>query len=86
MQANLGHYRRTIPALAAAGHTVYAVDLLGFGASDKPGSQFDFSISAWAEQVVEFAQEVVGAPVVLVGNSIGSLISLQVRRTNYVVH
>lgn len=76
-QANLGHYRRTIPALAAGGHTVFAVDLLGFGASDKPGKSFAFSIDAWAQLVTEFTAQVVGAPVVLVGNSIGSLISLQ---------
>jgi pimeloyl-ACP methyl ester carboxylesterase len=56
---------------------VYAVDLLGFGASDKPGKSFAFSIDAWAQLVTEFTAQVVGAPVVLVGNSIGSLISLQ---------
>jgi pimeloyl-ACP methyl ester carboxylesterase len=61
----------------AGGHTVYAVDLLGFGASDKPGKSFAFSIDAWAQLVTEFTEQVVGAPVVLVGNSIGSLISLQ---------
>ncbi|MEL7333814.1 MAG: alpha/beta fold hydrolase, partial [Cyanobacteria bacterium J06560_2] len=34
--ASIGHWRKNIPVLAAAGHRVYALDLLGFGDSDKP--------------------------------------------------
>jgi pimeloyl-ACP methyl ester carboxylesterase len=34
--ASLGHWRKNIPALAAAGNRVYAIDLLGFGDSDQP--------------------------------------------------
>jgi pimeloyl-ACP methyl ester carboxylesterase len=54
---------------------VYAIDLLGFGGSEK--ALLDYSIELWAEQVVDFCQEFVETPVTLVGNSIGSLVSLE---------
>jgi hypothetical protein len=53
--ASLGHYRRTIPALAEAGYKVYAVDLLGFGASDKPVLQY--TIELWAQLLADFTAE-----------------------------
>lgn len=34
--ASVGHFRKNFPALVGAGYRVYAIDLLGFGASDKP--------------------------------------------------
>ena len=47
-------YRRMIPGLAAAGHRVVAPDLVGFGKSDKPSEQDDYTyerhvawMSAW---------------------------------------
>ncbi len=47
-------YRRMIPGLAAAGHRVVAPDLIGFGKSDKPTEQDDYTferhvawMSAW---------------------------------------
>jgi len=55
--ASLGHYRRTIPALAAQGHKVYALDLLGFGASDKPVLAEGYSIELWADLVADFTTE-----------------------------
>lgn len=57
--ASLGHYRKTIPALAAEGYKVYALDLLGFGASDKP--LLPYSIELWAELVAEFTAEFTAA-------------------------
>ncbi|KAK3250321.1 hypothetical protein CYMTET_40294 [Cymbomonas tetramitiformis] len=74
--ANLRHFRRNIPVLAQS-HTVYAIDLLGFGKSDKPIG-FDFSMERWRDLVACFIEQIVQEPVVLVGNSIGSLISLMV--------
>lgn len=69
--ASIGHWRRNIGVLAKS-NTVYAIDLLGLGASEKP-SKFQYTMEIWAELLVDFIKEVVGAPTVLIGNSIGSL-------------
>lgn len=34
--ASVGHFRKNFPVLVAEGYRVHAIDLLGFGASDKP--------------------------------------------------
>merc|ERR1711903_335018 len=47
--ASSGHWRHTGPALEAAGHRAFALDLLGFGGSDKPVGH-PFSTEDWAEQ------------------------------------
>lgn len=57
---------------------VYAIDLLGFGDSEK--ALLDYSIDLWKEQVLAFTRSIIDRPVVLVGNSIGSLISLAAMR------
>lgn len=57
---------------------VYAIDLLGFGASEKP--VLNYSIDLWAELVSDFASEIFDQPYVLVGNSIGSLVCLEAIR------
>lgn len=45
----MGHFARLIPFLAEK-HKVYAIDLLGFGASDKPGN-IEYGPELWAELV-----------------------------------
>lgn len=72
--ASIGHWRKNIPVLAEAGYQVYAVDLLGFGASDKPA--IDYSLELWEELLVDFWQEKIQQPTVWVGNSIGALLVL----------
>jgi pimeloyl-ACP methyl ester carboxylesterase len=69
-----GHWRRNAAALAAAGWSVYGLDLLGFGLSSQPSLHLDNRL--WARQVHSFLQEVVGEPAVLVGHSLGGLIAL----------
>jgi len=59
---------------------VYALDLLGFGDSDKPVLQY--TIETWAQQIKTFCAEFIDAPVVLVGNSVGSLSVLAVSSTS----
>lgn len=71
--AAIEHWRNNIPTLAQQ-HTVYALDLLGFGGSRKAAT--DYSVYLWAELVYDFWQTFIGEPVILVGNSIGSLVCL----------
>ncbi|MFN3680352.1 alpha/beta fold hydrolase, partial [Thermosynechococcus sp.] len=52
--ASIGHWRKNIPALTAAGYRVYALDLLGFGASAKP--DLTYSLDLWAELLADFWQ------------------------------
>ncbi|HEV2931946.1 MAG TPA: alpha/beta hydrolase [Streptosporangiaceae bacterium] len=61
------------PALAA-GRRAVALDLHGFGLT--PGSVPTVTVQANARLVSRFVREVIGAPVILVGNSMGGLISI----------
>lgn len=48
-------YRKMIPVLVAAGHRVIAPDLVGFGRSDKPTLQSDYSYArhvAWMSELL----------------------------------
>lgn len=72
--AGSGHWRRNAGALAAAGWCVYGLDLIGFGASSQPALRLDNRL--WARQLRAFLEQVVGAPAVLVGHSLGGLVAL----------
>lgn len=72
--ASIGHWRKNIPVLSAAGYRVLALDLLGFGDSDKPG--LDYSLNLWESLLKDFWTEQVQQPAVFVGNSIGGLLAL----------
>jgi pimeloyl-ACP methyl ester carboxylesterase len=74
--ASIGHWRQNIPALAAGGYRVFALDLLGFGASAKP--PIDYTLELWEELLADFWKELVREPAIFVGNSIGALLSLMV--------
>jgi pimeloyl-ACP methyl ester carboxylesterase len=71
--ASIEHWRNNIPVLSRQ-HSVYALDLLGFGASRK--ARTNYTIALWVEQLHDFWQTIIGQPVVLVGNSIGSLVCM----------
>jgi pimeloyl-ACP methyl ester carboxylesterase len=72
--ASLGHWRKNLPALAEAGYCVYAIDLLGFGSSDKPS--LPYSLDLWQELVRDFWHDRIQQPTIFIGNSIGALLSL----------
>lgn len=82
--ASINHWRKNIPSLESTGELrVFAIDLIGLGASDKPGpSEVTYSIDLWSDLVADFINEmeVMGEDNrwTLIGNSIGSLVSLQV--------
>ena len=71
--ASIEHWRNNIPVLANQ-HSVYALDLLGFGASRK--ARTDYTIDLWVEQLHDWWQTIIQQPVILIGNSIGSLVCM----------
>ncbi|WP_309228886.1 alpha/beta fold hydrolase [Microcoleus sp. FACHB-831] len=68
---SIGHWRQNMAELGQH-HTVYALDMLGFGASRKATA--DYKVDLWVAQVYEFWRTFIQQPVILVGNSIGSLV------------
>jgi pimeloyl-ACP methyl ester carboxylesterase len=74
--ASIGHWRKNIPVLANAGYQVFALDLLGFGGSDKPSLKY--TVETWVELLKDFWAENILEPAIFIGNSIGGLLSLMV--------
>ncbi|MFM7676607.1 MAG: alpha/beta fold hydrolase [Synechococcus sp.] len=76
--AGSGHWRGNASALAAAGWCVYALDLVGFGASSQPGAPPGRRLDnrLWARQLQAFLEQVVQGPAVLIGHSLGGLVAL----------
>ncbi|MBF2036395.1 MAG: alpha/beta fold hydrolase [Leptolyngbyaceae cyanobacterium T60_A2020_046] len=72
--ASLGHWRKNIPALAEAGYEVHALDLLGFGNSDKPA--LDYCVEVWEALLQDYWRSHIQRPAVFIGNSIGGLLTL----------
>ncbi|MEM9770214.1 MAG: alpha/beta fold hydrolase [Cyanobacteria bacterium P01_D01_bin.73] len=73
--ASIGHWRHNFNVWAESG-PVYALDLVGFGGSEKPPT--DYSGTLWVSQVTAFLDQVVGQTAILIGNSIGSAIAMTV--------
>ncbi|NEO32094.1 MAG: alpha/beta fold hydrolase [Symploca sp. SIO3C6] len=71
--ASIGHWRHNLEVLGQY-HTVYALDMLGFGASCKAPA--NYKIQLWVEQVYDFWQTFIRQQVVLAGNSMGSMVCL----------
>lgn len=72
--ASIGHWQKNIPVLADAGYQVFALDLLGFGGSDK--APLNYTLELWESQITDFWTEFIHQPTVFVGNSIGALLAL----------
>lgn len=68
-------WKHNIDALAKH-HRVYAVDLLGFGLSDKPANE-SYSLDSLAEFVFRFMDAVNLGEAHLAGNSLGSRLALK---------
>jgi pimeloyl-ACP methyl ester carboxylesterase len=84
------HWRHNLVELNKS-FNVYALDLVGFGESEKPRSRlkdepeiensFCYGISEWATQVITFIQQCVAdSEIILVGNSIGGVVACEAAR------
>jgi pimeloyl-ACP methyl ester carboxylesterase len=62
-------WRRNVDILARE-YTVYTIDLLGFGRSDRP--PLHYSARLYVSLLLDFVREVVGGPCALVGSSLGA--------------
>ncbi len=60
-------WRSNVDALAE-GHDVYALDLLGFGMSDRP--QVRYSARLYTRLIDDFARQVIGEPTTLIASSL----------------
>ncbi len=74
-------WKTTAPMLAEAGFRVIAVDLLGFGYSEKP-SWFDYSIQGQARMISRFMNRLGIGRAVVVGSSYGGAVALSLTLDN----
>ncbi|MEM7555767.1 MAG: alpha/beta fold hydrolase [Cyanobacteria bacterium P01_A01_bin.84] len=74
--ASIGHWQKNIPVFAEAGYQVFALDLLGFGGSEK--APINYTTEIWVELLKDFWSEHIQEPAVFIGNSIGGLLSLMI--------
>ena len=69
-------WRSVAPALATEGHTAYAIDLLGYGESDRPFDS-DYTLGAQAECVDRALSSLRLSRVSLVGIDIGAAVAMR---------
>jgi pimeloyl-ACP methyl ester carboxylesterase len=79
LASNAGFWRYTIPELVSAGYRVVAVDLPGFGKSDK--GAYPYTMSFQAGVLARLIQTLDLGPVVYVGHSMGGQIGLTLALT-----
>jgi pimeloyl-ACP methyl ester carboxylesterase len=70
-------WNRVGPKLAAAGHRVYALDLDGFGYSERRGPS---TLQEWSDQVQEFAKTLDLRKPIVVGHSLGAAVAVEQAR------
>ncbi|MCF6193091.1 MAG: haloalkane dehalogenase [Kangiellaceae bacterium] len=75
-------YRHMIPICVAAGHRVIAPDLVGFGKSDKPTNQGDYSYQSHIDWMLSFIEQLDLKNITLVCQDWGSLIGLRLAAEN----
>ena len=71
-------YRRMVPIVTAAGLRAVAPDLIGFGRSDKPSSQDDYSYQAHVDWTTALVEKLDLKGITLVCQDWGGLIGLRI--------
>lgn len=76
--ASSDHWRKNLPDLGRE-HRVFAIDLLGFGQSDKPtpNQPHSYTFETWGAIAIDFCREVIQSSAFFIGNSIGCVVALQ---------
>lgn len=77
--ALIDHWRPIMRDVARA-HSFFALDLYGFGYSARPSGPP--SKERWSAQVAAFINDVVGAPAVVVGHSMGGVVATELARSH----
>ncbi len=70
-------WARSMSRLAQAGYRAWAVDLIGFGASDKPGSDW-YGLERFTQTLIDFCDRLGVDRPALAGHSLGGTIALDV--------
>ena len=70
-------YRKMIPLFVAAGYRAIAPDLIGFGKSDKPTAQSDYSYQAHMDWMKSFVEQLDLRNITLVVQDWGGLLGLR---------
>lgn len=76
--ALIEHWRPVMRPIASE-HTLYAIDLYNFGYSARPAGRP--SRERWAAQAAAFIRDTIGQPAVVVGHSMGGVVSAQLARS-----
>ncbi|KRX01459.1 hypothetical protein PPERSA_01362 [Pseudocohnilembus persalinus] len=75
-------YRKFIPILTKKGYRVVVPDLIGFGKSDKPSQQEDYSYARWIKWMNQFLIQINLQNITLFCQDWGGLIGLRVVQQN----
>jgi len=71
-------YRKMVPIITRAGFRAVAPDLIGFGRSDKPASQDDYTYQLHVDTVTSFVEQLDLRRITLVCQDWGGLIGLRI--------
>jgi haloalkane dehalogenase len=75
-------YRKMIPGIVSAGYRAVAPDLIGFGRSDKPSEESDYTFRRHVDWVTSFVEQLDLRNITLFGQDWGSLVGLRVAAEN----
>ncbi len=75
-------YRKMIPGIGAAGHRAIAPDLIGFGRSDKPAEQSDYTFQRHVDWLTSFLTELDLRGVTLFAQDWGAVLGLRLAAEN----